>query len=123
MKPAHLRVDGAQLVGLKCCTPCLKVGQLKLGIVVDGNSARRGKFVLSQGEGAAAEAYRGVRIQVDEAKAADVHKKAGVVEKVGPAERALDLGDEEIPDVGRLAEGEGDMLLVEGLVQRPVGSD
>ena len=79
-------------------------------------------MVRAHGEGAAAEAYRGVRLRVDEAKAADVHKKAGVAEKVGAEERTLDLGDEEIPDVGCLAEG-GDMLLVEGLVQRPVGSD
>ena len=31
---------GAQVVGMKCCTPCLTVGQLKLGIVIVGNSTR-----------------------------------------------------------------------------------
>ena len=32
---------GAQVVGMKCCTPCLTVGQLKLGVVIVGNSTRR----------------------------------------------------------------------------------
>ena len=80
-------------------------------------------MVHAHSEGAVAEAYRGVRLRVDEAAAADVHKKTGVAEKVGAEERALDLGDEEIPDIGRIAEGEGEVPLVEGLVQRPVGSN
>ena len=29
------------MVGMKCCTPCAMVGQLKLGVVIAGNSARR----------------------------------------------------------------------------------
>ena len=28
------------MVGMKCCTPCATVGQLKLGVVIPGNSAR-----------------------------------------------------------------------------------
>ena len=68
-----------------------------------------------QGEGAASEAYRGESLRVDEALAADVHEKAGVVEKVCAEERALDLGDEEDPDIGLLAEGEGEAPRAEGL--------
>ena len=41
--------------------------------------------------------------------AADVHQEAGVATKVCAEERALDLGDEDYPDVGLLAKGEGEV--------------
>ena len=70
---------------------------------------------------AAAEAYRGERLRVDEAAAADIYKQVGVAEKVCAEERALDLSDDEIPDVGILAEGEGEAPLAESLDGRLIG--
>ena len=63
----------------------------------------------AQGEGEASEAYRREGLGVNEAAAKDVYQKAGVIEKIGAEERALDLGDDEDSEVGLLAEGDGEV--------------
>ena len=77
----------------------------------------------AQGEGEASEAYRREGLGVNEAAAKDVYQKAGVIEKIGAEERALDLGDDEDSEVGLLAEGDGEVPHADSLDRRPIGSD
>ena len=51
-------------------------------------------MVGAHGARAAAEAYGGEGLR------ADVHEEAGVTKKVGAEKGVLDLGDDEVPDVG-----------------------
>ena len=46
-----------------------------------------------------------------------------MAEETGAWERVLDLGNDEVPDVGLLAEGESEALLAKGLDRRAVGGD
>ena len=76
--------SGAAKVG-RC--DCWKFGEKAAKFVLGQGDGVQGGVDCAQGKGAASEAYRGESLRVDAAAAADVHKKAGVVERGGRLRR------------------------------------
>ena len=85
----HSVFDGGAAEVWRC--DCREFGEQAAEFVLGRGDGIQRSVVCAHGEGAGAEAYGGERLRVDEAAAADVHEKAGVVEKVCAEERALDL--------------------------------